>query len=354
MPSRLSKRLNFNSKENQQLQSLLSRIDETKGYWEAYQRLSPQYLGQLKKNVLITSTGSSTRIEGSLLTDAQVEKLLREAKIRKMETRDEQEVAGYLELLQDVFKAWNSITFNEATILHFHKILLDHSDKDSRHKGEYKYGSNRVEAIDQSGNVVGIIFDPTPPHLVKKEMQELISWTQKAFKQQQYHSLIIIANFIFEYLAIHPFQDGNGRSSRILTNLLLLQQGYKFVQYVSHEKLIEERKPDYYLALKRTTSTWKTDKENITPWLFFFLDIIKKQGDIAVQITKQEDPELFLSPNQSQILECFNIKPGWSRKELHEHTNINLKTIEQSIKKLLNMNKIERLGQGRATRYRKL
>lgn len=354
MTSRLTQRLSFSASDNQRLQNLLTSIDETKGYWNAYQALSPQFLGQLKKNVLITSTGSSTRIEGSLLSDSEVEKLLREAKIRKMETRDEQEVAGYLDLLQNVFKAWQSIPFNENTILHFHKILLDHSDKDSRHKGEYKFGSNRVEAVDQSGNVVGVIFDPTPPHLVKKEMHELVSWTLHAFKEKKYHSLVIVANFIFEYLAIHPFQDGNGRSSRILTNLLLLQQGYSFVQYVSHEKLIEESKPDYYMALKRTTNTWKTEEEDITPWLYFFLNIIKKQGELAVQITKQEDPEKFLSPYQSQILACFNIKSEWSRKELHEHTGINVKTVEQGIKKLLDMRQIERLGQGRATRYIKV
>ncbi len=285
------------------------------------------------------------------MNDEEVEKLLKEAKIRKLATRDEQEVLGYSELIKEVFTSYDQISFSENTIKQFHQITLKYSEKDKKHKGIYKFGSNRVEAIDHNGKIIGIIFDPTPPHLVPKEMQELVEWTQQAFKNKTYHPFLIIANFIFEYLAIHPFQDGNGRTSRILTNLLLLQNGYSFTPYVSHEKIIEENKVDYYLSLKKTTSTWKSDNEDLTPWLFFFLDIVLKQGKFAVELTKKDQTEKYLSEKQNKIWQCFLEHKKLSRKEIGEKTGVNIKTIEQGLNKLLKMKKIERIGQGRATKY---
>ena len=345
-------RLTFSPEKTRQIQTLIGEIDECKGYWSAYAHLSPQFLNQLKKTVIVSSSGASTRIEGSHLSDDEVEELLRTAKIRKFATRDEQEVAGYLKLIQEVFNAWNTIKFSENTIRHFHQMLLAYSEKDEKHKGVYKFGSNRVEALDADGKVVGVIFDPTPPHLVQKEMQELVEWTQTAFGERRYHPLLIIAHFIFEYLAIHPFQDGNGRSSRVLTNLLLLQSGYSFVPFVSHEKIIEENKTDYYLALKRTTSTWKKEKEDLSPWVLFFLNVIKIQGQKARRLTEEEEPSLFLSQNQEAVWRLFQEEKEWSRKSIGEKTGIALKTVEKITKKLVEMKKIQKIGEGRGTRYR--
>jgi Fic family protein len=202
-------------------------------------------------------------IEGNRLTDIEVEALYKNLHAKKFKTRDEQEIVGYLKCLELIFNSYNEISITEASILKLHQDMLNFSEKDDWHKGRYKFNSNRVEAKGFSGNVIGIIFDPTSPHLVKKEMQELIGWYLWASNTKAKHPLILIANFIFEYLAIHPFQDGNGRTSRLLTNLMLLQ-GYLFTQIVSHEKIIETRKVDYYLALNKTQSTWKTDNEDIT------------------------------------------------------------------------------------------
>jgi Fic family protein len=349
--NRFSKRLYFTNENSLVVQNLLAKIDEAKGYWLAFESLSPDFLNTLQRTVIVSSTGSSTRIEGSNLSDEVVEKLLREAKIRKLSTRDEQEVAGYLELIKNVFDAYQNIAISESTIKQFHQILLGYSEKDEKHKGKYKFGPNRVEAIDHKGNVVGVIFDPTPPYLVEKEMGELVEWTNTELEKRAFHPLLVISNFIYEYLAIHPFQDGNGRSSRILTNLLLLKSGYDFAKYVSHEKIVEDLKIEYYLALKKSTTTWKTETENIFPFVEFFLSVVAKQGEMAVALTKEDKVELSLAPQQLKVWDLFKNNKEYSRSEIATDLGLSVKTVDKAIIRLLELNKIQKIGRGRAIKY---
>ena len=267
---RIHKRLNLNPSVIEEIYTKISEIEGVKNSWYITGQILPQTLDRLTRSVIITSTGSSNRIEGNKLTDEQVESLYKNLSVTKFKTRDEQEIVGYLKCLEFIFNNYEEISITESFILKLHNDMLVHSEKDARHKGNYKFGSNRVEAKDHNGNVVGTIFDPTPPYLVKKEMQELIDWYNWTVDSKTKHPLIIIANFIFEYLAIHPFQDGNGRTSRLLTNLLLLKHGYLFVQIISYEHIIEANKIDYYMALNKTQATWKTKSEDITAWLIFF------------------------------------------------------------------------------------
>lgn len=350
--NRLDKRLQFSSTTTQALYKLLAEIDTVKGQWKLSNTLSPQMITRLQVSALITSAGASTRIEGSKLTDVEVEKLLRGLNIKKFKTRDEQEVAGYLELLKNVFASWTKIKLSENTILHFHKELLKYSAKDARQRGAYKFGPNRVEAKNQKGEVVGIVFDPTPPHLVKKEMDELLMWTGMATKNSDIHPLLVIGNFIFEFLAIHPFQDGNGRLSRILTNFLLLKSGYEYVPFVSHEQLIETKKIEYYLALNKTQRTWKTKIEDVTPWLTYFLQIMKQHSQKALALLSQEAVEEFLSEKQTIIWRFALTQDTFSRSDVIAATHLNARTVEHTIKKLVAMNTLERMGEGRATRYK--
>jgi len=236
----------------QNIWSLINQIDELKGQWIGGVKLNPQALGRLKRWTLITSSGSSTRIEGSKMSDEEVEAFIRGLKTQKFSDRDKQEVKGYYELLENTFNSWQHIPFTESTIKHFHKELLKYSEKDKVHLGEYKKGENKVEMFNASGKSLGVIFDTTPAYLTPKQMQELLDWTKEVLALKTIHPLLIIGNFLVEFLAIHPFQDGNGRLSRILTNLLLLKSSYAYAPYVSHEKLIEDNKADYYIALRRS------------------------------------------------------------------------------------------------------
>ena len=332
----------------------ITKIDELKGQWIAGARLSPQVLGRLKKSVLVTSTGASTRIEGARLSDEDVEKLMRGISVQKFKDRDKQEVEGYYELLQNVFNSWKNIKFSENTIKHFHKEMLKYVEKDKLHRGEYKKKENKVGMISAEGKSVGVLFDTTPAYLTPKQMQELIEYTQSAFMERKFHPLLIISNFLVEFLNIHPFQDGNGRFSRILTNLLLLQAGYLYMPYVSHEKLIEDNKPDYYMSLRKSQKTMNAERVNIIYWLDFFLNIIFKQSEVAVELLSKENIEKLLSVKQLAIWQYLQTVDEASPREIAKKAKVARPTVNQALDRLMRLKKVERIGLGRSTRYRKI
>lgn len=346
---KFSKRLDSISAE---VITKIAKIDELKGRWVTGAKLSPQILGRLKRSVLITSTGASTRIEGSNLSDEDVEKVMRGLSIQKFADRDKQEVKGYYELLQNIFDFWEGIRFSESTIKHFHKELLKYSDKDQGHFGNYKFGENKVVAYDNEGKEIGVVFNPTSPHLTPKEMMELVESTNFLLKEKKYHPLLVIANFLVEFLKIHPFQDGNGRISRVLTNLLLLRSGYLYMPYISHEKIVEDNKSDYYIALRRGQKTLGSKKEDISPWLDFFLDIFLKQSTLAIELLSEANIEKLLSENQLAILNYINESKETTIGEIVNRTGILRPTVKQSLEVLLKFKKIERIGLGRSTRYK--
>lgn len=333
---------------------LIDKIDLLKSKWVAGAKLDPQVLSKLKKSVLVTSTGASTRIEGSDLSDADVERVMRGLSIQKFKNRDKQEAQGYFELLDKVFENYKSIPFSESTIKFFHKELLKYSKKDERHRGNYKTSENKVAMVSSDGEPVKILFDTTSPHLTPKEMQELVEWTQGALLEKQIHPLIIIGNFLVEFLLIHPFTDGNGRLSRVLSNLLILQQSYDYVPYVSQEKLIEDNKPEYYVALRQSQKTFKTKNEDIVPWLSFFLKIILEQSEMAIRLLSHEEVARLLSPQQEIIWKYISSQNNYvSPMEIECATKIPRPTINQALYKLLRLKWIEKIGLGRATRYKK-
>lgn len=334
--------------------SVITQIDQLQGQWIAGAKLSTQVLGRLKRFVLITSTGASTRIEGAKLSDEDIEKMMKGISIQKLTDRDSQEVKGYYELLDNVFNSWNKLNFNESTIKHFHNELLKYVDKDQKHKGNYKKQENKVHMINEVGDSVGILFDTTPAFLTPKEMQELVEWTNNALTEKKYHVLLIIANFLVEFLKIHPFQDGNGRLSRVLTNILLLKEGYLYMPYISHEKLVEDNKSEYYIALRKSQKTIKTKNEDINSWLNFFLTIFLKQSQMAVELLSKENIEKLFSIKQLAVWQYLQKVEETTTGEIVKKTKIARPTVKQVLDKLLRLKKIERIGQGRSTRYRKI
>lgn len=351
----------MNNKFNKRIQNLpqniykiIDEIDLLKSKWVSGANLDPQALGNLKKSVLVTSTGASTRIEGSELSDEDVERVMRGLSMQKFKNRDKQEVRGYFEILTNIFEAYKSIPFSESAIKFFHRELLKYADKDIVHRGNYKSTDNKVAMVNSDGESTQILFDTTSSFLTPKEMQELVEWTQNAFLEKKFHPLAIIGNFIVEFLLIHPFVDGNGRLSRILSNLLLLQCGYEYMPYVSQEKLIEDNKPEYYVALRQSQKTFRTDKENIHPWLSFFFKIILEQSNRAIQLLSKEEVGKLLSPQQ-KIIWDFILKSGAeiTPLEIFKATKIPRPTINQALVKLLRLKWVEKIGLGRGTRYKR-
>lgn len=321
----------------------LAQIDELKGRWTAGANLNPQLLGRLKRSVLITSTGASTRIEGARLADQDVENLMQGLTIQKFTDRDKEEVLGYFELLQNIFDSWEHIKFGENTIKHLHQELLKYVEKDQNHRGKYKSTDNKVEMV-----------DTTPAYLTPYKMQELVEWTKDALEQKKSHPLVIIGNFLVEFLNIHPFTDGNGRLSRILTNLLLLQAGYLYMPYVSHERLIEEQKPEYYLSLRKSQKTSKKGTGDITLWLEFFLKIVFVQSEKAINLISGESIEEILSNKQMAVWQYLQEVEEANTKQIAQKTKVAYATVRQTLSKLLKLKKIKRIGLGRSSRYQKI
>ena len=257
--------------------SLIAEIDEFKGAWRAIGRIAPDRLAILRRVATIESIGSSTRIEGARLTDREVEQLLGNIQIGSFATRDEQEVAGYAQVMETVFNAYQTIPLTENHIRQLHRDLLAYSKKDEWHRGEYKTGPNNVEAFDEAGKSLGIVFETATPFDTRQLMTELVEWVAAREEDKSLHPLFVVAIFTVAFLAIHPFQDGNGRLSRVLTTLMLLRAGYIYVPYSSLESVIEQNKDSYYLALRRTQVTIRENEPDWNFWLEFFLRALQSQ-----------------------------------------------------------------------------
>ena len=332
----------------------LTTIDEIRGVFRVGLRMTPQAITRLRKSVLVTSAGASTRIEGSKLSDEEVKKIMQGLSLSKFADRDSQEVQGYLEVLQNIFDSFQTLPLRESTIQSLHKELLKYSSKDDLHRGEYKQKENIVGILDESGKVAKIVFETTPAWQTPKEMTELVDWTSEALEKERFHPLLVIANFVVEFLKIHPFEDGNGRLSRVLTNLLLLRSGYPFMQYASHEQIVERRKDEYYLALRRSQETFSKENDTIVPWLNFFLGVVKEQATKSLELVNEDTHDDTLSPKQNDVWEYFTTVADASPGEIAEATGILIPTVRKALERLVEVGKIKRVGRGRGTRYVRL
>lgn len=332
--------------------SLIAEIDEFKGAWTALATLSPDRLTALRRVATIESIGSSTRIEGCKLSDKEVEALLRNISIHNFESRDEQEVAGYAGVMETIFESAQEITLSENHIKQLHRDLLKHSTKDEAHRGSYKTLDNHVSAFDADGNELGIVFQTASPFDTPARMAELITWTNEAIEARDLHPLLITSVFVVTFLEIHPFQDGNGRLSRALTTLLLLRAGYDYVPYASLESIIEKNKDAYYLALRETQTTIRTDTPNWQPWIGFFLNSLKRQKDHLETKIKQEKLTLAsLPPLSIQLLELIKEHGALSVGDLTKLSGANRNTVKKHVSDLTQAGHLDKHGQGKGTRY---
>jgi len=331
---------------------LVAEIDEFKGKWQVLSSLAPDQLSALRKVATVESVGSSTRIEGAKLSDREVEELLSGLDVTRLRTRDEEEVAGYAECMELVFEAHADIPVDENHIKQLHQVLLKYSSKDVRHRGEYKKLPNHVEAFDQEGKSVGVIFQTASPFDTPALMEELIEWLALEWRERLTHPLLTIAVFVVHFLAIHPFRDGNGRLSRILTTLLLLQAGYQYVPYASLERVIEDNKEGYYLALRKTQKTIYTDSSTIMAWLTFFLRGLRKQVALLERRISDEDRLTELPPLSRDLLQITRERGRLTVREAVTLTTANRNTVKLHIRRLVRQGMLLQEGVGKGTWYR--
>lgn len=345
-------KLSFDFTTNQRITQLIASIDGFKGKWNIAERQENRYLKELRKIATIESIGSSTRIEGATLTDQEVKELLKNISITKLKTRDEQEVIGYYEVLELIYASYSDIKLSESYIKQLHNILLKHSKKDERHRGAYKSLSNKVVTTYPTGEQ-RTIFATTEPALVSKEMHELADWTNEQLEQKSIHPLIVIGSFIYDFLSIHPFQDGNGRLSRLLTTLCLLRNNYSFIQYISFENHIEQNKKTYYEALMNGQRFRGTENERIDSWLIFFLECLKRLTEKLEQkydVFKSKGG--YLNERQKLIKDFITNNQPVKVSDLAMHfTEITLSTLKKDLLYLRNEHVLTMIGRGKGSLY---
>ena len=336
----------------QELLALISEVDEFKGAWKALGTLAPERLSALRRVATIESIGSSTRIEGAKLSNRGVERLLSHLEIQKFESRDEQEVAGYAEVMETVFARWDSIDLTENHIRQLHRDLLKYSTKDERHRGDYKTTPNHVSAFDADGQEIGIVFETATPFETPRLMRELVEWTRSAMNENSLHPLLTIGIFTVVFLGIHPFQDGNGRLSRILTTLLLLRAGYAYVPYSSLESVIENSKEGYYLALRQTQRTLRSQKPNWQPWTVYFLRALQQQKRRLAKKIERERIMVSALPELSlKILDLVKEQSRLTIAEIVTLTGANRNTVKKHLRDLVSVHHLTQHGTGKGTWY---
>lgn len=332
--------------------SLVAEVDEFKGAWRALGALAPDRLSALRRVATIESIASSTRIEGSKLTDAEVERLLSNLAIRSFETRDEQEVAGYAQVMETVFAHFEDIELTENHVRQLHRDLLAFSVKDERHRGAYKTLPNNVTAFDADGKEIGVVFETATPFDTPRKMAELFTWTRGALTERTLHPLLAIAVFVVVLLEIHPFQDGNGRLSRILTTLLLLRSGYAYVPYSSLESVIENSKETYYLALRQTQKRIRNAEPNWQPWIIYFLRALQQQKRRLERKIERERIVIGTLPQLSlQIIGTVQERGRITIREIVNLTGANRNTIKKHLAMLVEAGHLTQHGTGKGSWY---
>ena len=348
----MDKKFHFDFKTTQEIIKKIGFIDSFKGKWESITREENTYLKELKKIATIQSIGSSTRIEGATLSNEEVATLIENLQINKLETRDEQEAIGYYEVLEVILESYEDIELKESNIFNLHNLLLKFSGKDGSHRGKYKRISNKVVAT-YPGGEQRVIFKTTDPFLVPKEMESLLEWYNEQLKEGAMHPLLCIGGFVYEFLSIHPFQDGNGRFSRLLTSLLMLQNDYDFIQYISFEHQIEGTKKRYYQVLMDAQQHRGTQEEVIDLWILYFLDCLEvliKKLEKKYEDFKSIGP--YLNSRQKEVVGFISneqpVKVGDIAKELTEY---NIHSIRKDLQYLYQEGVVDRLGKGRGVVY---
>jgi Fic family protein len=343
---------NLNLKTMQVVLNKISAIEAYNGAWMNVESAEGGPLLELRQLATVQSVGSSTRIEGSQIDDAKIDAFLNGLKKTSFTSRDEEEVAGYYETLEMIFENYDILDITENNIKYLHKLLLQHAQKDAYHLGEYKKHENKVVGNYPNGMQV-TIFNTTPPLQTPQAMQDAVQWLTLNLQNKTIHPLMSIAIFVFEFLSIHPFQDGNGRLSRLLTTLLLLRTTYFYTQYVSFEHHIEKRKKEYYASLRDGQSTRGTAQENCNEFLIYFLDCMEK---MTVTLEKKYQQLIkkgnYFNKRQTNVIQFIKKKGQVKLADLATtFKDVSNATLKKDLQLLVAKNKIEKTGKLKGTMY---
>ena len=329
----------------------IAELDEFKGQWLALRSLAPDRLLGLQRVATVESVASSTRIEGVTLTDEEVHALLRRVEVRSFASRDEEEVASCAALMELIFESWRDLELTENHVLQLHRVLLQHCSADEKHRGSYKTVPNSIEAFDAQGRSLGVLLATTSPFDTPREMAVLMETTRAALDGDEHHPLVVIATFVVRLLAIHPFQDGNGRLSRALAVLLLLRAGYDYAPYASLERVIEHNKDAYYELLRRAQTTWDDEEPEVAPWVEFFVDCMVEQKNVLMQRLGRERLLAPMAALSAAILALARERGRVTVRDVVAVEGANRNTVKLHLRQLVDAGQLIRHGRARGTWY---
>lgn len=328
-----------------ELLGLVAQLHEYKGRQEMYLRQKPADLDRLIEIAKIQSTEASNEIEGIRTTNTRLKQLVQDK--TTPHNRDEQEIMGYRDVLNTIHENYEYIPVRSSYILQLHRDLYRYSEKSIG--GQFKNSQNFISAVDANGRAF-ILFEPLPPYETPAAIDSICENYNRVSAAQEIDDLILIPVFIHDLLCIHPFNDGNGRMSRLLTTLLLYRAGYVIGRYISLESKIAQNKDLYYATLEQCQTGWHENQEDPTPFIKYLLRIIlaayrdfEERIDIvggrqnAVAIVRRAVSGRIGKFTKSELLELC---PTISRT-----------SVEGALRQLIKEGAISRHGSGRATFY---
>lgn len=328
------------------LVNMISTIHEFRGKEELYLRINPQSLDKLIEFAKIQSTGASNRIEGIATSDLRLRELVQ--KKAEPRNRDEEEIAGYREALSMIHESHDFIAVKPNDILTLHHILYRYTGLNIG--GTYKRLDNVIQEKDGHGNTF-IRFRPASAFATPVYMDSLCERFNEAIAQNEIDPLVLIPCFILDFLCIHPFTDGNGRMSRLLTTLLMYRSNYMVGKYISIEAIVEQTSQSYYDALLASSTGWHENTNDYRPFMKYLLGVIIAayrdfESRFAVISTEKKT-----SPERVYDAICRSLKPTSKATLLSLLPDISQKTIERALNKLLNEERIVMIGNGKKTGY---
>ncbi|MBT3237126.1 MAG: hypothetical protein HN353_14305 [Bdellovibrionales bacterium] len=334
----------------------ITKIERFQGAFETTKFQRPAIVESLKKTSIITSSGASTRIEGAILADEQVKELIdKGCEINDMSSRSEREVAGYVKALNYIYDHFEKLNISERTIRELHQLLISDLTEEqlpSTQRGAYKNVPNDVVEQDNiTGKVIKVWFKTAPPGPeTETAIADLILNYEQMKASKDCQQLILIAGFVVHFLAIHPFRDGNGRLSRLLTTLLLLKNGYKWAQYTSHEKVIEDNKEGYYISLRNTQSTFHKEAQ-YNDWISYFLKVLTVQTDFLNSKLIHKSPVSVMNDNEKKVYNIIEAEEECNISYILDNVEMSRDGLKDLLKRLVDKELIKKQGQGRGTTY---
>ena len=326
----------------------IAKIHEYKGKQELYVKNYPDVLDKMIDVAKIQSTKSSNAIEGIYTNDARLNELMN--KKAEPRNRNEEEIAGYRHVLDIIHENYAYIEFNKNDILTLHNQLYSYSYVN--YKGKFKTLDNTIMEVDALGNRK-VRFQPVSSFETENYFNKMVEAYNKAVKEN-IPALILIPVLIHDFLCIHPFDDGNGRMSRLLTLLLLYKFGYFVGRYISIEMLIEESKESYYEELKRSSEKWHTGENDEIPFIRYMLGVLLKAYEECDDRFNLIGNEKLTSPERVLSVIQMSLEPLSKKDIMILCPDISQRTIERALKELYDNSKIKQVGSGRSTKYVKL